>query len=74
MKKIFLLYILTLFGCDHGGINFVSRSDEVAKFSYTKDVRTNLCFIASPVSVDMTTYYVYANVPCTPEVESLVQK
>ena len=73
MKKLFVLCALALFGCDHGGVNNFSRSEEITTFSYTKDARTGLCFITSPVSVDLFTYRVYSNVPCTPEVEKLIE-
>ena len=53
---------LLLCGCE-------TTTETVTKLRYYKDDRTNLCFVQN------RTYYgydVFANVPCTPEVEKLV--
>lgn len=46
--------------------------EDILSFHYFKDKRTNLCFISGD---DLrSNYSVLTNVPCTPEVEKLIEK
>ncbi len=78
MKKSFMVFVaLLLIASCYGGD---APRPEVAKAAagnvvYSKDDRTGLCF-ASVTSTTHAGYQVVSitNVPCTPEVEKLVQK
>lgn len=54
---------------------FPSDAQKAQRLIYVKDNRTNLCFVRSYVmNSSMGSYDIYANVPCTPEVERLLVK
>jgi hypothetical protein len=73
MKKLLLLLALT--SCTDVRKQVLPTADEAAnKVYYTKDDRTGLCFVdnviaSSPFDTDVLTY-----VPCTPEVEKLIEQ
>jgi hypothetical protein len=71
MKKI--LFLLCLMGC--GPLGQEGTKKEAQNIEYYKDSRTNLCFVRNIVcGSDGCCYNVFANVPCTPEVEKLLIK
>lgn len=54
---------------------FPNVARRASHITYVKDPRTNLCFAFSYVwSGQGVSSDVFANVPCTPEVESLLEK
>jgi hypothetical protein len=66
LLKIAIINSVLLIGC-----HFSTSDEEVKQLEYYKDTRTGLCF------VENVTYYgydVFANVPCTPEVERLIKQ
>jgi hypothetical protein len=74
MKK--LLLCLLLVGCNEAQREQVAPtpSQEGQHISYIKDRRTNLCFATSYVSeYPIGTATIFANVPCTPDVEKLIK-
>lgn len=74
MKKILLC--LLLIGCneDFRKENFPTVKEEANQIRYYKDSRTNLCFAMSQVGeYPVGTATIFANVPCTPEVEKLIK-
>jgi hypothetical protein len=74
MKK--LLLCLFLLGCNESQREQVAPtpSQEAQHVTYLKDNRTNLCFATSYVSeYPFGTATIFANVPCTPEVEKLIK-
>lgn len=60
--QIIVLCILTM-SCS-------STSDKIQNLQYSKDHRTGLCFASRNLHINTA---VMANVPCTPEVEKLIQ-
>jgi hypothetical protein len=69
MKTLFTLAALCLLGCQ--AVHHSPEQKTKEYFHYYKDARTNLCFAGNPVG--------YGNdlgltcVPCTPDVEKLVE-
>lgn len=53
---------------------FPDTAQRVSEITYVKDKRTNLCFAHNSVNNGHGfAYDVFVNVPCTPEVESLIK-
>jgi len=72
MKKILIL-LLCLMGC--GPLGQEGTKKEAQNIEYYKDSRTNLCFVRNIVcGPNGYCDNVFANVPCTPEVENLLIK
>lgn len=74
MKKL-IIFCLLLFACTpETRKEFAPTPDEEAnRIRYYKDNRTGLCFASSEVSeYPIGTAEVFTNVPCTPEVEKLL--
>lgn len=74
MKKI--LFCLLLLGCNEQTRKEIAPTDaeKARQVSYYKDPRTNLCFATSYVSeYPFGTATIFANVPCSPEVEKLIK-
>ena len=74
MKKLLILCLLLL-GCNEETRKQLTPTvaDEANQIRYYKDPRTNLCFATSYVSeypIGQAT--IFANVPCSPEVEKLI--
>jgi len=72
-----MIISLLLFACDPETRKevFPSTARKANQISYYKDNRTNLCFAHSTVwNGHGTSSDIFANVPCTPEVESLLIK
>lgn len=69
---------LILLGCDAAQMDkefFPTPQESAQKIQYVKDNRTGLCFVYNGVNNGHGfTQDVYANVPCTPEVEKLLSK
>ncbi len=54
---------------------FPSEGQKAQNLIYVRDNRTGLCFVRSYVTnSSMGSYDIYSNVPCSPAVESLLQK
>lgn len=53
---------------------FPSASEAAQTIRYVKDNRTGLCFVYNAVSTSNGGGTIYTNVPCSPEVERLVEK
>lgn len=69
MKR--LLFLLGLCGCI-GPSGITETKQEVQTLEYYKDDRTGLCFVRNHVTnSNGFSDNVFANVPCTPEVEKL---
>lgn len=58
-----MIISLFLFGCS-------TPTEEINKIRYYKDIRTNLCFVENYTYAG---HIVFANVPCSPEVERLIK-
>lgn len=67
--KYFLL-LLMLIGCDNR-TDAQIQAEEARSIVYVKDSRTNLCFVETH---SYGGYRQFANVPCSPEVERLINK
>lgn len=60
-------------GCGPSGVQETQR--EATTLEYYKDTRTNLCFVRNVVTnSNGFSDNVFANVPCTPEVEKLINQ
>jgi hypothetical protein len=71
LKVAIISALLT--GCGLTGPEATKK--EIIQLEYYKDTRTNLCFVRNTVTnSNGFSDNVFANVPCTPEVESLVTK
>lgn len=74
MRYLFLLICLT--GCNKKMQDrmFQSEITKTHRMEYYKDTRTNLCFAENCVYSSVVGNTVFVNVPCTPEVERLIEK
>jgi len=63
MKKILLVCLFGVLSCE-------SPRESVARFSYTKDSRTNICFALYNMDTNASSM---TYVPCTDEVEKEIQ-
>ena len=72
MKKFLLVFLLM--GCDQKLIP--TPQGRVQYIRYYKDERTGLCFVDNTVNNGHVPFddHIYTNVPCSPEVEKLIQK
>lgn len=58
-----------------GLLSCTSSQEEVEELRYYKDHRTNLCFVHNSVtSSNGFTYDLYTYVPCTSEVEKIIEE
>jgi hypothetical protein len=77
MKNIYLLIIMgTLLSCskESWADVFPSTAERASQITYVKDSRTNLCYAYNSVNNGHgLSSDVFANVPCTPEVEKLIK-
>lgn len=74
--KTILLLCFGLLACNEQTRKEIAPTDseKAAQVSYYKDPRTNLCFATSYVSeYPFGTATIFANVPCSPEVEKLIK-
>jgi hypothetical protein len=76
LLKVMIISLL-LMACDESTKRewFPPAQDRVQSLSYVKDNRTGLCFTyMSVTNSNGFSSDVFSNVPCTPEVEKLIQK
>ena len=76
LLKVAIISLLLL-GCSEQTRKemFPSATESAQHIRYVKDKRTNLCFVYNYVTnSSMGSYDVYTNVPCTPEVEKLLEE
>lgn len=73
IKTLLMVFILGIFcsSCITREVQVERAETIVQNPIYVKDVRTNLCFVVSRTTHG---YEVLSNVPCTPEVLSLIGK
>lgn len=70
-RTIIALYALSLLSCDQlMVVDNLRLKENINHIMYVKDKRTNLCF-GGDWGTGIT---MFANVPCTPEVEKLLIK
>lgn len=76
MKKILFLSLFLLSCKEIRKELLITGNEEVQSIRYVKDHRTGLCFVFNYVAP--TAYggggLVFTNVPCSPEVEKLLEK
>lgn len=73
MKKIFFLLCLVACSPQAREDIFPPVNKRASQVIYVKDVRTNLCFVHNEVTMpNMASYDIFTNVPCTPEVETII--